>query len=135
MRGGPSDAFAAQKFIGHAETCFSILDQALGGRDFLVGAGRGKYSVADMACWVFWDCALLSGIRNLARWANLVAWGMRIGERDAARRGVEVPFKTVGIRNESFLQQMEESEEFRRREEGMREGLRKAREEYGGKKP
>jgi glutathione S-transferase len=135
MREGPSDSFAAQKFIGHAETCYSILDQALEGRDFLVGNGRGKYSVADMACWVLWDCALLSGIPDLERWANLMAWGKRIGDRDAARRGVEVPFRTVGIRNESFLLRMEENEEFRRREDGMREGLRKAREEYGGKKP
>lgn len=41
--------YPTQRYVGETERLFGILDSHLADRDYLVGPGKGKYSIADIA--------------------------------------------------------------------------------------
>jgi len=41
--------YPTQRYLGETERLYGILDHALTSRDYLVGPGAGKYSIADIA--------------------------------------------------------------------------------------
>ncbi len=48
--------YPTQRYVGESERLYGILDNQLKDRDYLVGTGKGKYSIADIAnfgckCW------------------------------------------------------------------------------------
>ncbi|KAF4629474.1 hypothetical protein G7Y89_g8677 [Cudoniella acicularis] len=68
--------YPTQRYVGESERLYGILDNQLKDRDYLVGEGRGKYSIADIAnfSWVNW--AYFAGI-NLAQFPNLNKWRLK----------------------------------------------------------
>lgn len=123
-------AFPTQKYIGHAENCYRILDTALDGRDYLVGPGKGKYSIADMANWSMVNFSMFAGIGGLERLTNMKAWWARINERNPTVKGTEIPFK-LPITNAGYAKFVEGSPEMQEKENALEEELRKAQEKYG----
>ena len=47
---GVSD-YAEKRYGTEAQRLYGVLNTRLEGRDFIAGAGRGEYTIADMACW------------------------------------------------------------------------------------
>lgn len=83
--GAPHDNLPV--YVDELGRLYGILDQVLGGRDFLAG---GEYSIADIANWTWVDRHEALGI-DLAPWPNLRDWFARIEDRPATQRGYDVP--------------------------------------------
>ena len=85
----------------HDETVrlYTVLEAGLEGRDYLVGDGKGKYSLADMIIfpWALWY--RFAGVRNDEVGPNVKAWIERIKQRPAVQRGLEVPTKSELLKN------------------------------------
>ncbi|KAK4988279.1 hypothetical protein LTR50_004012 [Elasticomyces elasticus] len=120
--------YPTQRYVGETERLYGVLDAHLASRDYLAGA---KYSIADIANFSWVNVACFAGI-DLARFPNVERWWRRVGERGAVRKGTAVPSESK-ITNEPFLEQMKTDEEFRRKEEGFKEALEEAKEQYGYK--
>ncbi|KAJ7348853.1 glutathione S-transferase [Mycena albidolilacea] len=101
-RNAPDDQFGINRFKKETLRVFGVIEIRLSGiyaadkqpREYLVGPGKGKYSIADIKAW--------SWIKN---WPNrftpeevnelphLVAWVERIGARDAVKLGTGDKYK------------------------------------------
>ncbi|SYW76245.1 related to glutathione s-transferase [Ustilago bromivora] len=85
----------------HDETVrlYTVLEAGLEGRDYLVGDGKGKYSLADMIIfpWALWY--RFAGVRNDEVGPNVKAWIERIKQRPAVQKGLEVPIKSELLKN------------------------------------
>ncbi|KAF2632586.1 hypothetical protein BU25DRAFT_436368 [Macroventuria anomochaeta] len=68
--------YGIDRYQNETKRLYSMLEKRLKGRDYLVGKGRGKYSVANISTFM---------------WARLKEWSDRIGEREAVKRGLLVP--------------------------------------------
>jgi hypothetical protein len=108
---------------------YTVLDSALEGRDYLVGDRKGKYSIADMACWTQVNSSIFIGIGDLGRWPNLEAWSLRIEQRDAVKKAMEVPFKRE-YSNSSLKHMLAEGGGFAQANEVLQSALKQALEEY-----
>ena len=70
--------YAIDRYERETARLFAVLDQRLEGRDFVAGAGRGEYSIADIASypWTFNYVRLKQKIEdfpNLKRWQDAIA--------------------------------------------------------------
>lgn len=83
-------AFPTQRFFGETERLFGVLDARLSQRDYIAGPGRGRYSIADIACWPFVNSCFVTGI-DLQKFPNVFTWWERIDERPAVKSGMRVP--------------------------------------------
>lgn len=85
----------------HDETVrlYQVLEMGLEGRDYLVGEGKGKYSLADMLTfpWALWY--RFAGVRNEEVGPNVKAWIERIKQRPAVQRGLRVPSESELLKN------------------------------------
>lgn len=83
--------YGMQRYVGETERLYGILDNRLKDRDYLVGEGRGKYSIADIA-FVGWVNGLeLSTTTSHDMFPNVKAWLLRLWDRPAVQRGFAVP--------------------------------------------
>jgi glutathione S-transferase len=59
-------------------------------RDYLVGAGVGKYSIADMGVWPWVKGWKFSGFsdKEMSKFPCLLEWIDRVGQRPAVKRAV-----------------------------------------------
>lgn len=60
-------------------------------REYLAGAGRGKYSIADMGAWPHvrsWRSLGFSEEEVGAKFPSMLAWVDRIEQRPAVQRGI-----------------------------------------------
>jgi len=82
--------YGIKRYQNETKRLYSVLEARLEGREYLVGKGKGKYSVADMSTftWVRW--APWAGI-ELKEFANLHAWAERIEAREKVQEGLKVP--------------------------------------------
>jgi GST-like protein len=81
--------YAIERYQREVRRLFEVLDRRLADNEFLAG----DYSIADIAHypWVWgykWSGVSIDGLDNLAGWLE------RLGERDAVRRGQDVPEPT-----------------------------------------
>ncbi len=91
LRNNPGKApYAETRFAGEVQRLYRVLDARLEGRDFVAGAGRGEYSVADMAIWP-WVSRFEWHRADLAGFPAVRAWYERLAERPAVRRGYQTP--------------------------------------------
>lgn len=75
---------------------FGVLEIRLSGqyggrrRDYLVGEGKGKYSVSDIGAWPWVKGWARSGFteEDMKRFPNLLEWIDRIAARPAVQRGI-----------------------------------------------
>ncbi|KOS22731.1 Glutathione S-transferase 1 [Escovopsis weberi] len=82
--------FAIKRYAGETERLYGILDARLADRDYVVGPGRGRYSIADIAL-VGWVNAQPYVAQPVDRFPNVQAWLARLWQRPAVQRGFANP--------------------------------------------
>ncbi|KZM19872.1 uncharacterized protein EKO05_0004378 [Ascochyta rabiei] len=82
--------YGVDRYQNETKRLYSVLEERLDGREYLVGANGGKYSIADMSTftWVRWGP--WAGV-DLEQFPRLKKWSEGIEEREAVRRGLRVP--------------------------------------------
>jgi len=89
--------YAIDRYSNEVKRLNGVLEIRLsqaGGREYLAGPGKGKYSIADINVYP-WTSAF--GVDNLAEWPAVQAWLKRIAEREAVARGTQWPLEGVQI--------------------------------------
>lgn len=81
---------AIERYQNEGRRLLTVLDNALEGRDYLVGKDRGDYSIADIANWCWAHTHEWSGI-DIDGLNNLKGWIERIKARPAVQRGIDTP--------------------------------------------
>ncbi|CAM1506495.1 Fc.00g061360.m01.CDS01 [Cosmosporella sp. VM-42] len=117
--------YGIQRYIGETERLYGILDSRLSDRDYVVGPGRGKYSIADIAL-LGWVNGLPSTSISFDQFPAVRAWLARLWERPAVQKGFSVPSKRV-----SGLEEPDQKTKEQRAK--LRETVDKAKEQYGYK--
>jgi glutathione S-transferase len=123
--------YPTQRYVGESERLYGILDIQLADRDYLVGPGRGKYSIADIASfsWVNW--AYFAGV-DLSKFKNVEKWWKRINDRPAVKKGIVVPSEGK-MYNSKHLDRIKNEEGFKESEQKLKDLADKAKEQYGYK--
>ncbi|KAI0839796.1 glutathione S-transferase [Hypoxylon sp. FL0890] len=123
--------YAIQRYVGETERLYGVLDKRLENRDYVVGPGRGKYSIVDINLFGWCNVSVFAGI-DLGMFPNVQKWLDRINERPAVKKGVAIPSESA-LTNAAVLRAREEDPEKKREaEEGLR-FLRECKEMYGYK--
>ncbi|KAI1486816.1 glutathione S-transferase [Biscogniauxia mediterranea] len=123
--------YATQRYVGESERLYGILDKRLEGRDFIVGPGRGKYSIADISILGWANIAVFSGV-NLDLFPNVKKWIARCLERPAVQKGFAVPTAS-SFSNDELLKRRESDPEFKKKPEEKAAFLKESQEKYGYK--
>ena len=92
IRSDEKAPLAIRRFTDEADRLLHVMDRRLGEGPYLAGA---DYSIADIACYA-WTLAATSFLKEplagtLGSVPNVHAWLVRVGERPAVMRGMEVP--------------------------------------------
>jgi len=91
-RAAPEDIpYAKKRYLDEAKRLYGVLEIRLKDRDYLVGLGRGTYSIADINVFPWIRIHKFAGIENMDEWPNLKAWLAGILERPAVKAGIAVP--------------------------------------------
>ncbi|KAG8426102.1 Glutathione S-transferase 2 [Metarhizium acridum] len=78
-------AYGMQRYVGETERLYGILDARLKDRDFVVGPGRGKYSIADIAL-LGWVNAVRGTTISIDQFPSVKAWfGTLLGASRCAK--------------------------------------------------
>ncbi|KAI0022882.1 glutathione S-transferase [Xylariomycetidae sp. FL0641] len=133
---GVRDPYATQRHVGETLRLYGVLEARLAagaaGRDFVAGAGRGRYSVVDMSMLAWADIATFSGVDLEAGFPNVRAWLARCKERPATRRGLLVPMDNP-VNNENIAKNVAASPDAKKQSEEKARFLKEAMEQYGYK--
>ena len=90
----PGVAPAAEDWIlAEVNRLYQVLNTRLEGRDYIAD----EYSIADIACWP-WVARREWARIDLKDFPNVYDWYLRIAERDAVRKGYDVPHVSDAIR-------------------------------------
>jgi len=83
--------YGIDRYINETKRLYGVLELALKDKDFLVGEGRGKYSIADIKCfaWPLWSP--WAGVYAKDKPKAVQAWQDRIVARAAVQKGLHVP--------------------------------------------
>ncbi len=81
---------AIDRYQNETKRLYKVLDQRLEGRDYLCGAGRGEYTIADIIMFPWPNIHGWAGV-EIADLPNLSRWRTAIRERPAVQRGLAVP--------------------------------------------
>jgi glutathione S-transferase len=91
---------AIERFRKETYRVFGVLEIRLSGkytgepRDYLVGAGKGKYSIADIATWPWVKNYPNSySEEDMKAFPHLLKWLARVAERPAVKRGTGDKYK------------------------------------------
>lgn len=120
--------YPTQRYVGETERLMGVLDTALSSRDYLVGPGRGKYSIADIANFSWVNVSNFAGV-DLAQFPNLERWWKAIDERPAVRKALAVPTESR-IVNRVYKERLGEEREFREKEEELKKLGDEAKKQY-----
>ncbi|KAF9569038.1 glutathione S-transferase [Agrocybe pediades] len=82
--------YCKKRYTDEVKRLFGVLEVRLQGRDYLVGSGKGKYSLADMKAYPWVRVHQYTGIEDLDPWPAVKAWTERCEARPAVRIGLEV---------------------------------------------
>ncbi|KAI1380354.1 glutathione S-transferase [Hypoxylon crocopeplum] len=123
--------YAIQRYVGETERLYGILDKRLSNRDFIVGPGRGKFSIADMNSVGWINLAVLSGI-DISMFPNVEKWLARCLERPAVKKGFAIPAEST-MSNAAVLKAREEDPEKKKEAEESLKFLNECKEKYGYK--
>lgn len=82
--------YAEKRYGGEAKRLYGVLNTRLDGRDYIVGEGRGQYTIADMAIFP-WIARFEWQEVDLNAFGNVRDWYLRIAERPAVQKGYQVP--------------------------------------------
>lgn len=86
--------YAYKRYHDETVRLYQVLESRLKDRDYLVGDGKGKYSLADVLIfpWALWT--RFAGIKDEEIGPNVHAYVKRIRARPAVQKGLEVPSKS-----------------------------------------
>ncbi|KAJ6489119.1 glutathione S-transferase, partial [Mycena sanguinolenta] len=96
-RHAPDNEFAINRFKNKTLRVFGVVEIRLSGiymadkqaREYLVGSGKGKYSIADIKAWSWIKLWTLRFTQDDVKdFPHLLAWVERIGARDTVKLGV-----------------------------------------------
>ena len=82
--------YGEERYWNEGKRLYAVLNKRLEGRDYIVGAGRGEYTLTDMACWP-WVSRFDWQEIDINEFPNVRDWYVRIAERPAVQRGYQVP--------------------------------------------
>lgn len=77
--------YAISRYERETARLFAVLDKRLDGREFVAGAGRGEYSIADIASYP-WTKGYARLNQNIEDFPNLQRWQAAIAARPATER-------------------------------------------------
>jgi len=123
--------YPTQRYVGETERLYGVLDIQLKDRDYLVGPGKGKYSIADIASFSWVNVSQFAGV-DLAKFPNVERWWKSIVARPAVKAGLAVPSESR-IVNEAYLRRLKEEDGFKEAEDKLKDLGDKAKEQYGYK--
>lgn len=123
--------YPTQRYVGETERLYGILDSQLSSRDYLIGPGKGKYSIADIASFSWVNVAYFAGV-DLAKFPNVQKWWKRINDRDAVKKGTAVPSESQ-IVNAAYQRRLKEEPEFKQKEDELKKLGDEAKEKYNYK--
>jgi len=83
--------YAIKRYIDETKRLYSVLNTRLEGRDYLVGSGKGKYSIADINVFPWVKGWKWSGVESIDEFPNVAAWIERISARPQVVAGLRVP--------------------------------------------
>lgn len=83
--------YAQKRYTNETARLYSVLEARLKDRDWLVGPGRGKYTVADVNAYPWVHMGVYSGLSDDQVGPNVRAWIQRNWQRSAVQKGVRVP--------------------------------------------
>lgn len=86
---GSSD-YAEARYAKEAQRLYKVLNTRLKGRDYVAGADKGAYTIADMAIFP-WIARFEWQEIDMARFPHVRDWYLRIAERPAVQKGYQVP--------------------------------------------
>jgi len=91
QRVAPDNTYGKKRYYEETKRLYGVLEIRLSDRDYLVGPGRGIYTIADLNVFPWIRRHPVAGIETLDEWPNLKAWFARILERPAVQAGLAVP--------------------------------------------
>lgn len=83
---------AIDRYQKETKRLYTVLEQRLQDRDYLCGAGKGYYGIADIANFTWVNIHAWAGV-EIDELPNVRAWLERIRPRPAVQRGLAVPAK------------------------------------------
>lgn len=94
--GKPLGDTAEALFRAEGARLYSVLNTRLEDRDYVAGAGRGTYTIADMAIWP-WVSRYEWHETDLGAYPAVLKWYRRLAERPAVQRGYQVPHYVADV--------------------------------------
>ena len=123
--------YPTQRYVGETERLYGILDNQLKDRDYIVGPGKGQYSIADIANFSWVNVSYFAGV-NLKQFPNLEKWWERINARPAVQKGTSIPSDSK-VSNAAYQRRLKDEPEFKAKEDELKGLGDKAKEQYGYK--
>lgn len=124
--------YPIQRYVGETERLYGILDARLKDRDFVVGPGRGKFSIADISLLGWANATVLGGIDLEGQFPNVNAWLSRCLERPGVKRGFAIPQESP-FSNKAALQKIKDDPETKQKAEEIKKLVDDAKAQYGYK--
>ncbi|QRV89827.1 glutathione S-transferase [Ceratobasidium sp. AG-Ba] len=83
--------YGINRYITETKRLYSVLNDRLTDREYLVGPGKGKYGLADINAFPWVRSWRWAGVENLDAFPHVEAWLKRISERPQVKKGLDVP--------------------------------------------
>ncbi|CEL55498.1 hypothetical protein RSOLAG1IB_01510 [Rhizoctonia solani AG-1 IB] len=83
--------YGINRYITETKRLYSVLNDRLADREYLVGSGKGKYGLADINTYPWVRSWSWAGVDSLEAFPNVEAWLKRISERPQVDSGLDVP--------------------------------------------
>ncbi|KAF2758910.1 glutathione S-transferase II [Pseudovirgaria hyperparasitica] len=126
--------YGIQRYVGETERLYGVLNTRLTGRDYVAGAGKGKYSWADIALFGWVNISYWSGVDiKEPQFSEVYRWWKSIVERPTVQKGISIPKGPMDSTNQRYLERLETEPEFKKGEAEAKELVKKAKEQYGYK--
>lgn len=123
--------YPTQRYVGESERLYGVLDTQLKDRDYLVGPGRGKYSIADIASFGWVNISYFSGI-DITQFPNVERWWKTIRERPAVKKGLEIPAPSQVV-NGSIEKMIQADADFKKSDDERIKALEEAKKQFNYK--
>jgi len=89
--------YGKDRYINETKRLYGVLEKHLEGRDWLVGEGKGKYSIADCNAYPWLHLHAWAGVPHADVGPNVRNYILRNWERPAVRKGSDVPHNPEGF--------------------------------------
>ncbi|CAE6431587.1 unnamed protein product [Rhizoctonia solani] len=86
--------YALDRYVNEVKRLYTVLNDHLSSREYLVGSGKGRYGLADMNAFPWVRAHRWAGVENLDDYPHVQGWLNRISERLQVKKGMDVPDPT-----------------------------------------